>query len=177
MQNLTGTRVFVGVTGGIAAYKTATVVSRLAQAGAQVTVAMTDAATKFVTPLTFAAVSGHRVLDRLFLDGHENSGDELYPHLYPSTRADLFVLAPATADMMARLAQGHGSDIVSTCALSLPASCRRVFCPAMNVEMWRQDAVQENVRTLERRGWLRVGPTTGLLACGMEGEGRMSEPG
>lgn len=166
----------VGICGGVAAFKAVEVVSRLRKAGWQVHVAMSDAATRFVTPLTFAAVSGQRVLDRQFVEAHEESGDALFPHLYPATRADLFILLPATADMMARVAHGHGSDIVSTCALSLPASCRRMFCPAMNVEMWRQPVVQENVRTLEQRGWARVGPATGALACGMEGEGRMSEP-
>lgn len=166
----------LGVCGGVAAYKAVDVASRLRKAGWEVHVALSEAAGAFVTPLTFAAVTGHRVLDRLFVNANEASGDALYPHLYPSTRAALFLLLPATADMIARIAHGHGSDIVSTCALSLPATCRRVFCPAMNVEMWRQPVVGENVRKLEALGWTRIGPVAGPLACGMAGEGRMSEP-
>ncbi len=166
----------VGVCGGVAAYKTVDVVSRLRRAGWEVHVALSEAAARFVTPLTFASVSGQPALDRLFVEGPEARGEAAFPHLYPATRADLFLLAPATADMMARIAHGHGSDIVSTCALSLPAGCRRVFCPAMNTDMWRQPTVQENVRRLEQLGWERIGPATGALACGVVGEGRMSEP-
>jgi phosphopantothenoylcysteine decarboxylase/phosphopantothenate--cysteine ligase len=168
--------VMVAVCGGIAAYKAADLVSRLRKAGHDVQVVMSDAAREFVTPLTFAAVSGHPVLTSLFPREAQTAGEGAYPHLYPATRADAFVVAPATADMMARLAQGFGSDIVSTCALSLPATCLRLFCPAMNVEMWRQPVVQENVRVLEQHGWQRIGPDSGALACGMEGEGRMAEP-
>jgi phosphopantothenoylcysteine decarboxylase/phosphopantothenate--cysteine ligase len=167
--------VLLGICGGIAAYKAVDVASRLRKAGYAVHVAMSDAAQQFVTPLTFGAVSGHPVLSRLF-PGDAAAGDAAYPHLYPATRADAFVLLPATADMMAKLAAGLGNDIVSTCALSLPATCKRFFCPAMNVEMWRQPVVQDNVRALEARGWTRIGPDAGALACGMEGEGRMSEP-
>lgn len=166
----------VGVCGGIAAYKVVDIVSRLRKAGHEVHVVMSDAAREFVTPLTFAAVSGHPAITSLFPREPQASGEAAYPHLYPATRADLFVLAPATADMMARIVHGLGNDLVSTCVLSLPAVCRRVFCPAMNVEMWNQPVVQQNVGLLESRGWTRVGPDTGALACGMEGAGRMSEP-
>ena len=166
----------VGVCGGVAAYQAVEVVSRLRQSGWQVHVALTEAAARFVTPLTFGAVSGQRVLDRMFVDPQAAAGDDLFPHLYPATRADLFLLLPATADMLARIAHGLGSDVVSTSALSLPAACRRVFCPAMNVDMWNQPVVQDNVHTLEQRGWERIGPARGALACGVEGEGRMSEP-
>lgn len=168
--------VLVGICGGIAAYKAVDLVSRLRKAGHDVHVAMSDAAREFVTPLTFAAVSGRPVVSSLFPRDPRASGDAAYPHLYPATRAGLFVLVPATADMIARIAHGIGSDIVSTSALSLTPACRRVFCPAMNVEMWNQPVVQANVRTLEERGWIRIGPESGELACGMEGEGRMSEP-
>lgn len=168
--------VLVAVCGGIAAYKAVDLVSRLRKAGHEVHVVMSDAAREFVTPLTFAAISGQPVLASLFPRETQGAGEAAYPHLYPATRADAFVVAPATADMIARLAQGLGSDIVSTCALSLKPSCRRVFCPAMNVEMWRQPVVQDNVRALESRGWTRIGPESGALACGMEGEGRLTEP-
>lgn len=165
-----------GICGGVAAYKAIDVVSRLRKAGAEIHVAMSDAAREFVTPLTFGAVSGQPVLTTLFPRDEQAAGDARYPHLYPATRADLFVLMPATADIVAKIARGEGSDLISTCALSLPATCHRVFCPSMNVEMWHQPVVQENVRLLENRGWVRIGPDAGLLACGMEGAGRMSEP-
>ncbi len=166
----------VGICGGIAAYKAVDVVSRLRKAGWKVHVAMSDAAQKFVTALTFAAVSGNPVLETLFPSPGAHGGDELYPHLYPATNADLFILLPATADMIGRVANGLGSDVVSTSALSLPSHCRRFFCPAMNVEMWNQPVVKANVARLERDGWARIGPNAGALACGMEGEGRMAEP-
>lgn len=168
--------VLVGVCGGIAAYKTVEVVSRLRQQGHDVHVAMSDAACQFVTPLTLAAVSGNRVLTHTFPDAEKESGDDLYPHLYPATRADVFVLMPATADMIGKIAQGLGNEIVSMCTLPLPAACRRYFCPSMNVEMWEQPSVQDSVRTMEERGWIRIGPDSGALACGMEGAGRMAEP-
>lgn len=164
-----------GICGGVAAYKAVDVVSRMRKAGADVHVVMSEAAQEFVTPLTFGAVSGQPVLTTLFPRDPQATGEARYPHLYPATRADLFVLMPATADIMAKIVHGEGSDLVSTCVLSLPAACQRVFCPSMNVEMWHQPVVQANVRELESRGWLRVGPDAGLLACGMEGAGRMSE--
>ena len=165
--------VLAAICGGVAAYKAVDVVSRLRKEGMDVHVAMSEAAQEFVTPLTFGAVSGQPVLTTMFPRDPQASGEARFPHLYPSTRADLFILMPATA---AKIAQGLGNDLVSTCALSLPATCRRVFCPSMNVEMWHQPVVQEHVRILEERGWVRVGPDAGLLACGTEGAGRMSEP-
>jgi phosphopantothenoylcysteine decarboxylase/phosphopantothenate--cysteine ligase len=166
----------LGICGGVAAYKAVEVASRLRKAGWDVHVAMSDAARKFVTPLTFAAVSGNPVLESLFPSTSSHQGEALYPHLYPASRAGLFVLLPATADMIARVAAGLGNDIVSTCILSLPAACRRIFCPAMNVEMWNQPVVQANIGKLEASGWIRIGPNAGPLACGMEGQGRMAEP-
>ena len=167
--------VLVGISGGIAAYKAVDVVSRLRKEKFEVHVAMTEAAQQFVTPLTFGAVSGHPVQTQIFPAAAEDA-EALYPHLYPATRADFFLLMPATADMISHIAQGLGRDIVSTSALSLSANCRRVFCPAMNVEMWNQPIVQKNTKTLEETGWHRIGPNSGMLACGMEGEGRMAEP-
>ncbi len=167
--------ILLGICGGVAAYKAVDVASRLRKAGHSVHVAMTAAAREFVAPRTFAAVSGNPVLDQLF-PADAASGDAAYPHLYPATRADAFILLPATANTLGKLAHGRGDDVVSTAALSLPEHAIRVFCPAMNVEMWHQSVVQENVRALETRGWIRIGPDSGTLACGMEGEGRMSEP-
>jgi phosphopantothenoylcysteine decarboxylase/phosphopantothenate--cysteine ligase len=175
VAHLDGTIAVAAICGGVAAYKAVDVVSRLRKAGLVVHVAMTESAQQFVTPLTFASVSGQNVLTRMFPDAGEASGEGLFPHLYPSTRADLFIVMPATANTIAKLAHGQGDDLVSTIALSLPASCRRFICPAMNVEMWRQPVVQENVAALERNGWQRIGPNAGPLACGMEGEGRMAE--
>lgn len=168
--------VVLGICGGIAAYKAVDLASRLRKLGYDVHVAMSEAAAKFVTPLTFAAVTGNRVMAEQFPDAARTQGEGLYPHLYPSTRADAFILVPATADMLARVAHGLGMDPVSTATLSLPSTCRRFLCPAMNVEMWGQQVVQANVAKLESAGWMRIGPASGLLACGMEGEGRMSEP-
>lgn len=176
MKKPSAKTILLGISGGIAAYKAVEVASRLRQSGHEVHVAMSEAATQFVTPLTFAAISGNRVLSEVFPDPEARSGTELYPHLYPATQADFFVLAPATANMIARIAQARGSDMVSLCALSLPAHCRRYFCPAMNADMWEQVSVQDAVRVLESRGWIRLGPETGALACGAEGAGRMMEP-
>jgi len=168
--------ILVGVSGGIAAYKSVDVVSRLKKIGHQVHVLMTEAATRFVTPLTFEAISGHRVSSSVFPEGSVEKSEQAYPHLYPATSADVFIVAPATADIIARLAAGLGSDAVTTSALSLPGNCRKFFAPAMNVEMWHQPVVQQNVARLEQLGWVRIGPEAGELACGMTGEGRMTEP-
>ena len=168
--------ILMGVCGGIAAYKSVDAVSRLRKLGFEVRVAMSSAAQQFVTPLTFAAVSGAPVLTEMFPSAANHQGEQLFPHLYPATRADAYVLAPATADMIARIVHGLGDDVVCAGALALSAGCKRYFCPAMNVNMWRQPVVQENVAALEKRGWVRIGPSSGELACGTVGEGRMSEP-
>lgn len=167
--------ILVAVCGGIAAYKALDVVSSLRKAGHQVQVAMTPAAQEFVAPLTFAAVSGQPVIGDLFPED-ANTLEETYPHLYPATQCDIFILMPATANTIGNIARGLGSDVVSTSALSLTASCRRYFCPAMNVEMWDQPVVQDNVRAMEGLGWERIGPESGHLACGMVGAGRLSAP-
>jgi len=168
-------RILLGITGGIAAYKAASVVSALKQTGHDVQVAMTPAACQFVTPLTFAALSQKEVRTELF-PANPIDKDQLYPHLYPATEADLFVVLPATADIIGKFAYGFGDDIVSASALSLPADCPKLFCPAMNSQMWDNPVVQENVQTLEKRGWQRIGPEEGLMACGTTGAGRMTEP-
>jgi len=169
-------KILIGITGGIAAYKAASIVSALKQAGHDVQVAMTPAACQFVTPLTFAALSQKEVRTDLFPPNPTSDKGQLYPHLYPSTEADLFVVLPATADIIGKFAYGFGDDIVSASALSLAADCPKLFCPAMNSKMWNNPAVQENVHTLKKRGWQRIGPEAGLMACGTTGAGRMSEP-
>jgi phosphopantothenoylcysteine decarboxylase/phosphopantothenate--cysteine ligase len=169
-------KVLIGVTGGIAAYKTADVVSQLVKANVDVRVIMTEAATKFITPLTFSALSQQKVLTSTFPENNTGEMDVIYPHLYPSTEADVFAVLPATANSIAKLAYGFGEDIVSCSALSLKADCKRIFCPAMNVQMWEQPIVQHNAEQLLKMGWHQVGPEKGRLACGTSGYGRMSTP-
>lgn len=169
-------KVLVGITGGIAAYKVADIVSQLVQAECDVRVIMTEAATRFVTPLTFAALTGQKVLTSIFPDTGSGEKDVIYPHLYPATEADAFLVAPATADAIAKLANGFGDDIVCCSALSLKADCKRIYCPAMNTQMWEQPVVTDNAKKLLSYGWHQVGPEKGRLACGTHGYGRMSAP-
>jgi len=169
-------KLLINISGGIAAYKAANLVSGLKHAGHDVQVAMTPAACEFITPLTFAALSQKEVRTTLFPEHPTSDKGQLYPHLYPATEADLFAVLPATADIIAKLAHGFGDDIVSASALSLNNDCIKIFCPAMNTQMWNSDAVQANVAILEECGWRRIGPEEGPMACGTEGTGRMSEP-
>ncbi len=169
-------RVLIGVTGGIAAYKAAEIVSQLVKAQVDVRVVMTEAATRFVAPLTFAALSRQKVLVSLFPEAPSDGKDVIYPHLYPATEADAFVVVPATADAIAKLAHGLGDDIVCCSALSLKPGCKRIFCPAMNVQMWEQPIVRANAERLLALGWHQIGPEKGRLACGTSGYGRMSAP-
>lgn len=169
-------KVLIGVTGGIAAYKTADVVSQLVKANCDVRVVMTEAATRFVGPLTFAALTRQKVVTTIFPDTHSGENDVIYPHLYPATEADAFAVVPATADAIAKLAHGIGDDMVCCSALSLNPDCKRIFCPAMNVQMWEQPVVVENTHKLLKLGWHQVGPEKGRLACGTYGYGRMSTP-
>lgn len=168
-----GRRILVGVTGGIAAYKTATVVSRLAQAGAEVTVAMTEAATHFVTPLTFQALSARPVYTSAW--EHVESNDP--QHISLAAAADLALVAPCTMDCMAKLATGRTDDVVT---LILSAIDRRrtpvLLAPSMNAVMWTQPATQRNLRTLVDDGFRMVGPDEGWQACRTVGSGRMAEP-
>ena len=169
--------ILVGIGGGIAVYKAVDLVSRLVQAGHEVHVAMTPAARRFVTPTTFASISRRRVLTDIFPEEGPFEGEALFPHLYPAARADLFVVLPATADLLAKIAAGIADDIVSAAALGVPPAAIRVCCPAMNHTMWAQPVVQRNALALRDAGWTQLGPAVGALACGVEGEGRMCEPG
>lgn len=168
--------VLAGIGGGVAAYKAVEVVSRLTQEGLAVHVAMTSTAQRFVAPITFAAVSHRRVCTEMFPPASTQDGEDLFPHIYPASRADIFVVMPATADLLARLAAGLADDVVTCSALALPPGAVRIFCPSMHVNMWSQPVVRENARRLEAAGWVRVGPAAGALACGAQGEGRMAEP-
>ena len=169
-------KILVGITGGIAAYKAADVVSQLVKAGCDTRVVMTDSATRFVAPLTFAALTQQKVITSIFPETGSGEMDVIYPHLYPATEADAFVVLPATANAVAKIANGLGDDIVCCSALSLKADCKRIFCPAMNVQMWENPIVQENTHKLLHYGWHQIGPEKGRLACGTSGYGRMSAP-
>jgi phosphopantothenoylcysteine synthetase/decarboxylase len=168
-----GKRIIVCVTGGIAAYKTAMVVSRLAQAGAEVTVAMTDAATRFVTPLTFQALSARPV----YTSSWEHIESKDPQHISLADAADAAIVAPCTMDCMAKLATGRTDDVV---ALILSAIDRArtpvLLAPSMNNVMWNQASTQRNLRTLIGDGFTIVGPGEGWQACRHTGTGRMSEP-
>lgn len=167
-------KVLIGVTGGIAAYKAADVVNQLVKANCDVRVVMTEAATRFVAPLTFAALTQQKVITSIFPDTLSGGMDVIYPHLYPATEADAFAVVPATADSIAKLAHGMGDDIVCCSALSLKPECKRIYCPAMNLQMWSQEVVTQNTHKLLQLGWHQVGPERGRMACGTQGLGRMS---
>jgi phosphopantothenoylcysteine decarboxylase / phosphopantothenate---cysteine ligase len=165
-RSLLGLRIAVLVSGGIAAYKVADLVSRLVQAGCEVRVAMTGSATRFVGPLTFQGVSGKPVLTDLFA-----SGGAPEPHVELGDWAQVVLVAPATADLLGRIAHGRADDLVA--AAILAARCPAVIAPAMNDAMWSKEAVAENVETLRRRGYLVVEPEAGHLASGHAGAGRL----
>jgi phosphopantothenoylcysteine decarboxylase/phosphopantothenate--cysteine ligase len=167
---LNGYESVVCVSGGIAAYKTADLVSKLVQDGCGVTVAMTRNAARFVGPTTFRALTGRPVLTSLWHG--DDSGQML--HLDPGQAADLVVVAPATANIIGKLAGGIADDLVST--LLLGADCPVLLAPAMNARMWQHPSVRRNVGLLREQGGLLVGPEEGWLACGTCGPGRMSEP-
>ncbi|MBO4885942.1 MAG: bifunctional phosphopantothenoylcysteine decarboxylase/phosphopantothenate--cysteine ligase CoaBC [Clostridia bacterium] len=162
--------VVLGVTGGIACYKSCELVSRLNKAGIDVYVIMTENATKLVQPLTFQTLSKHPVA----LDTFQPINAFEVEHIALAQRADLFVIAPATANILAKLAHGIADDMLSTTALATKAPM--LVAPAMNTGMWENPATQENIRILKGRGVHLCGPEGGLLACGDSGMGRMSEP-
>jgi phosphopantothenoylcysteine decarboxylase/phosphopantothenate--cysteine ligase len=166
---LRGRVIVVGVCGSIAAYKAAVLVRLLRAEGADVYVAMTPAATRFVGPVTFRALTQHPVIADLWADSPWEE-----PHVALGERADLFVIAPASADMLGRLAAGLADDAVSATALATRAPL--VVAPAMSDAMASSRAVQENLETLRRRGVRVVGPEYGRLASGALGWGRMAEP-
>lgn len=170
---LAGSRVLVGVTGGIAAYKTAILVSRLAQAGAEVTVAMTEAAAKFVAPLTFQSLSGRPVYTSPW--DHIESSDPQHISLARGLRAA--IVAPCTMDCLARLATGRTDDVVTLILSAVDRTATPVLlAPAMNTVMWEQPSTRRNVATLVGDGFEMVGPGEGWQACRNIGAGRMAEP-
>ncbi|HEX2662526.1 MAG TPA: bifunctional phosphopantothenoylcysteine decarboxylase/phosphopantothenate--cysteine ligase CoaBC [Candidatus Acidoferrum sp.] len=167
-------RITLGVTGGVAAYKAAELVRRLQQEGHSVSVVMTRAAREFVTPLTFAALSGQKVITDLFGDSSGGGAnlESAIEHIAVAQRTDLLLVAPATADIVANFARGVADDFLTT--LYLACTAPMVIAPAMNVNMWNHAATQENVRTLRARGVKIVEPDEGYLACGMTGPGRLA---
>ena len=169
-QILKGREILVGVTGGIAAYKTAALVSRLVQAGAGTNVIMTEHAARFVGPLTFQTLTGRPVYTDMFASPEVYRAD----HISLADRADLVVVAPATANCLAKLAHGIADDLLSTALLAVEAPV--LLAPAMNERMWEHPAVRANVELLRSRGVRMIGPDEGYLACGTTGKGRMAEP-
>ena len=167
---LTGKRILLGLTGGIAAYKSAELARRLAKAGADVRVAMTEAATRFITPVTLQALTGQAVWSDLW-DARVPDG---MGHIELSRDRDLIVVAPASADFLAKLANGLADDLLST--LCIARRCPLLVAPAMNVEMWQNPATQRNVARLREDGVAFAGPVAGDQACGEVGLGRMLEP-
>ena len=166
-------RITLGVTGGVAAYKAAELVRRLQQDGFSVQVVMTRGAREFVTPLTFAALSGQKVITDLFAEsGGEANLESAIEHIAVAQRTDLLLVAPATADILAKFARGIADDFLTT--LYLASTAPVVVAPAMNVNMWNHAATQENVEMLRARGVKIVDPDEGYLACGMTGAGRLA---
>ncbi len=159
----------IGVTGGVACFKTASLVSQLAKLGARITVVMTPAAEKFVGAATFAALSGRSVVTDIF-DPHYPLG----AHIELAEKAELLCIAPATADFMAKAAQGFADDLLSTLYLAFAKPV--LMAPAMNSTMWEHPAVQRNVAQLKADGVQMIGPDDGWLACRQVGSGRMSSP-
>src|SRR5580692_9035102 len=167
--------VALGVGGGIAAYKAAELARALMERGCSVQVLMTRAAEEFIRPLTFAALTGRKVLTNLF--GAASSEDTLassIEHIRVAEENQILVIAPATADLLAKLAHGLAGDFLTTMYLAFTGPV--VLAPAMNTNMWNHAATRENLRILRERGHIVIEPGEGILACGMVGPGRLAEP-
>ena len=184
---LSGKRLVLGLTGGIACYKSAELVRLLVKAGAQVQVVMSDSAQRFVAPLTFQALSGRPVLTSAWDDANPVSHDNGMPHINLTRNADAILIAPASADAIAALAQGRAADLISLLCLARPYAaasqesdgavrCPLLLAPAMNREMWAHPATQRNVSVVVQDGATLLGPGRGDQACGEVGDGRMLEP-
>lgn len=169
-MSLKGKKIILGVGGGIAAYKSCEIVRLLAKEGARVHVVMTKAAREFVTPLTFQTLSGNPVHTDLF----DLTQEQKIGHIALADEANLIVVAPATADFLAKAAHGLADDLLTNILLATKAPV--MFCPSMNVNMWRHKATQYNVGRLKELGYHVLDPAEGELACGWEGQGRLIEP-
>lgn len=167
---LKGKTVVLGVTGGIAAYKSAALTSLLVKAGAQVQVIMTEHARQFIAPLTFESLTGRRCLTDTFDRNHEYSTE----HVELAKEADVVMIAPATANIIAKIAHGMADDMLTTTMLA--CDCPKIVAPAMNTRMYENPVTQDNIRKLEEYGMTIAHPTSGHLACGDIGKGKMLEP-
>ena len=167
---LNGKKIALGVTGGIAVYKAVDLVSRLRKQGAEVRVIMTEHAQKFVTPLTFKEISGNKVAVSMW-DSNQEFNVE---HISLANWADAFVVAPATANILAKMANGIADDLLSTTLLAAQAPI--IVCPAMNTGMYQNPITQENIAKLQKHGVTVMPPAVGYLACGVSGPGRLPEP-
>jgi len=167
MNTLNGKHIVIGITGGIAAYKSADLTRRLIEAGASVRIVMTQAATKFVSAMTFQALSGHPV----FFDNNDSSDTSGMKHIDLARWADIIIIAPASANTIAKLANGRADNLLTT--LCLASEAIKCFAPAMNRVMWDDLSTQTNCKTLTDKNWLQLGPGSGSQACGEIGEGRM----
>lgn len=175
-ERFVGMKVTVGVCGGIAAYKAVELVRQLQDAGMDPHVVMTNAAQEFVRPLTFAAITGHKVVTGLWSGDSDDASANLtstIDHINESQTTSALIVAPATADMLAKFANGLADDFLSTLYLATKAPV--IVAPAMNVNMWEHPATRENIRLLQERGVIVVEPGSGYLACGMVGSGRLAE--
>ena len=170
MQTLTDKRILLGITGGIAAYKSAELVRRLRDHGAEIRVVMTPAATEFITPLTLQALSGNPVHTDLL----DHAAEAAMGHIELARWADAVIIAPATANFIARLSNGLADDLLSTLCLATAAPL--LVAPAMNRQMWQNPATRENIARLESRGVTLLGPASGAQACGEMGPGRLIDP-
>src|SRR6478735_915484 len=168
-------RIALGITGGIAAYKAAEIVRLVQDRGIRVQVVMTRAAQEFVRPLTFAALSGEKVITGMFAadEEHEPNLDSAIEHIAVAQSIDALLVVPATADVLAHFAQGIATDFLTTLYLATTAPV--VVAPAMNVNMWNHPATQANLEILRKRGVRVVEPEAGYLACGMTGPGRLAD--
>lgn len=169
-EQLTNRRVLLGISGGIAAYKAAELTRLLVKAGVDVQVVMTKGAEAFITPLTLQALSGKPVRTGLF----DAEAEHAMGHIELARWAELIVIAPASADVMARLTHGMADDLLAT--LCLASTAPLMIAPAMNQQMWQHPATQHNAQTLQHRGVRLIGPDSGDQACGETGPGRMLEP-
>ena len=168
-------RIALGVSGGIAAYKAAELVRLFQDKGVEVQVVMTRNACEFITPLTFAALTGHKVITGMFGEGHgAGNVESAIEHIDVAQSIDALVIAPATANVLAKMAHGIADDFLTTLCLATKAPV--IIAPAMNVNMWEHAATQQNLETLRARGVRVVNPDDGYLACGMTGAGRLASP-
>lgn len=171
-MDLSGKKILLGLTGGIACYKSAEFARAMIREGASVQVVMTESAQKFITPVTMQALTGHTV----FTDSWDDRLENNMPHIDLTRDIDLAVIAPCSANFMSKLANGLCDDLLSTLCLARPSHIPFLVAPAMNAEMWKKPATQRNVNQLKADGTLIAGPASGYQACGEIGEGRMLEP-